>query len=163
MTSTDALLQESTTLGKLYDAECIMSISESVAHGYLVLLGGLDQSGKAQAEKDFSLAFMALVQGNVLDACFGVQNATRRDDTLGTRAAREAKELIEEYGASESFRVAAVQAYANAFRAVIVYHHKCDKLNCITRCFRTKRLRVKCEKDLRESFLNLARSLADQR
>lgn len=162
MTSTDALLQESRTLQKLYDAECMMSISYSIAHGYLVLLGGVEESPKGATPKDISLAFMALAHGNVLDACFGVENASRREDTPATRAARQAKDLLEEYGSSDSFRAAAVQAYSNAFQAVIAYRQKHDKLNCITRCFRAKALRLKCERELRESFLNLAKSIGEQ-
>lgn len=172
MTATDALLlQESQTLEKLYDAECIMSISATVAQGYLVLLGGVEEPGKtpatatatATANNEVSLAFMALAHGNVLDACFGVQNASRRQDTPAFRAAREAKQMIEEHGTSDTFRLVAVQAYANAFRAVIAYRNKYDKLNCITRCFRTKKLQAKCEKDLREAFWKLAKSVAEQR
>lgn len=162
MTSTDALLQESRTLQKLYDAECIMSISQSVAQGYLVLLGGVDESPKGSGPKDISLAFMALAHGNVLDACFGVQNASRREETPASRASRQAKELIDEYGTSDSFRAAAVQAYSDAFRAVITYRQKYDRLNCITRCFQAKSLRLKCERELRESFLNLAKSIGEQ-
>lgn len=161
MSSADALLQESQTLNKLYDAECMMSISESIAHGYLVLLGGADDG---KPDKDVSLAFMALAHGNVLDACFGVEHASRREDTPATRAAREAKQILEECGStSDSFQVGAVEAYAEAFRAVIEYRRKYDRLNCITRCFRAKKLRVKCETKLRESFLGLAKALAEQR
>mmetsp|Transcript_105899 Transcript_105899/g.296436 ORF Transcript_105899/g.296436 Transcript_105899/m.296436 type:complete len:168 (-) Transcript_105899:311-814(-) len=165
MSSADALLQENRTLHKLYDAECMMSISETVAHGYLVLLGGASESaGQAAAQnKDISLAFMALAHGNVLDACFGVQTAGRREETPASRAAREAKQIIEESGtSSDSFRVGAVQAYTEAFEAVIEYRRKYDSLNCITRCFRTKKLRKTCETKLRESFLNLAKALAEQ-
>ena len=163
MTSTDALLQESRTLQKLYDAECMMSISQTIAQGYLVLLGGVEEAPKGAPPKDISLAFMALAHGNVLDACFGVHNASRREETPATRAARQAKELIDEYGnSSDSFRAAAVQAYANAFQAVIAYRQKYDRLNCITRCFHAKSLRLKCERELRESFLNLAKSIGEQ-
>jgi hypothetical protein len=164
MTSADGLLQETQTLQKLYDAECMMSINETIAQGYLVLLGGAD-SGKANGDqpKDISLAFMALAHGNVLDACFGVHTVGRREETPATRAAREAKQTIEECGgASDSFRVGAVEAYTEAFVAVIEYRKKYDRLNCITRCFRANKLRVSCETKLRESFLNLAKALAEQ-
>jgi hypothetical protein len=165
MSSADALLQENRTIQKLYDAECMMSISESVAQGYLVLLGGADcqqQTAAGDQPKDISLSFMALAHGNVLDACFGVQTTRQREDTPATRAAREAKQLIEECGDSDSFRARAVEAYTEAFQAVIEYRRKYDRLNCITRCFRAKKLRVSCETKLRESFLNLAKALAEQ-
>jgi len=140
-----------------------MAISGTVAHGYLVLLGGANNGKPNDPEKDISLAFMAIAHGNVLDACFGVEHASRRENTPATRAVREAKQIMEDCGASDSFRVGAVEAYATAFRAVIDYRRKYDRLNCITRCFRAKKLRVKCETRLRDSFLGLAKALAEQR
>ena len=160
MSPVDALLQERQTLEKLYDAESMMAISESVARGYLVLLGTAVDA--PQQDTDRSLAFMALAHGNVIDACFGVPGTRRQQDTPAIRTIREAKETMELCGHSDAFRVGAIQAYSDAFHAVIVYQQECKKLNCITRCFRSKLLRVKCETQLRESFRNLAKALAEQ-
>lgn len=171
--SNQALLTESQVLRKLYDAEAMMAIPPSVGKGFIVLLsGGTDHgtTGKKspntkqapQQEKDVSLAFMALVQGNVLDTCFGVVNAARREDTPATRASREAKQLLEESATTDRFRVCAVEAYHEAFNAVVDYRTEDEKLNCITRCFRAKKLRDTCEKNLRESFLGLAKAVTEQ-
>jgi hypothetical protein len=160
MSPVDALLQENQTLERLYNAESMMAISESVAQGYLVLLGAADHS--TEAEKDVSLAFMALAHGNVIDACFGVHDPRRQQDTPASRAVRNAKQVMEEHGHSEAFRVGAVQAYTDAFKAVLTFRNKYKQLNCITRCFRAKPLRVNLEAQLRESFLNLAKALAEQ-
>jgi hypothetical protein len=159
MSPADALLQESQALRRLYNAESMMALSESVAQGYLVLLGSGDD--KVRPEKDVSLAFMALAHGNVIDACFGVHDPKRQQDTPASRTVRDAKQLMEECGQSDDFRVGAVQAYSEAFKAIVTYRTKYNGLNCITRCFRAQSLRVKCEVQLRESFLNLAKAVAE--
>jgi hypothetical protein len=106
---------------------------------------------------------MALTQGNVLDACFGVVNPSRRENTPATRSANEAKALIDGCATSDSFRVAAVEAYRDAFQVVINHRERMDRLNCITRCFGTKKIRKKTEQSLRESFLGLAKAIGESR
>jgi hypothetical protein len=160
MSPDEALLQENHTMERLYSAESMMAISESIAHGYLVLLGATGHT--SQTEADGSLAFMALAHGNVIDACFGVAGPRRQQNTPPCRAVREAKETMEQWGQSDAFRVGAVQAYSNAFHAVIIYQQECKQLNCIMRCFHSTSLRVKCEAQLRDSFRNLAKALSEQ-
>lgn len=172
MTSRDALLTQSQSLDKLYDAESMMNVNLSIAKGFVVLLSGTeprDPSSKGKKSKkkkkntkDISLAFMALVQGNVMDTCFGVENASRREDTPATRAAKAAKEIIELCATTEKFRSLAVSTYHEAFKVVVEYRTKYEKLNCITRCFKAKKLAIVCEVDLRECFLKLAKAVSEQ-
>lgn len=164
MASADALLQESGTLQSLYDAEGLMSISGTVAHGYFILLGGAGGGENSAQEQDVSLAFMALTQGNVMDACFGVYDLQRRhEETPASQAATAAKRMMEERGQeSPAFQVVAVRAYHEAFSAVVAYRTKYERLNCLTRCFWAKSLQRSCEMQLKESFLNLARAMAEQ-
>jgi hypothetical protein len=159
MSSSDALLKETHVIGKLYDAESMMSINEPIANGFVVLLGGAEQT-KAS---DVSLAFLALTSGNVLDACLGVAHPSRREDTPATRAARDGKELLGSCATTEKFRHTAVEAYCNAFRVIVSYRDEYDQLNCITRCFRAKKIRKRTERNLRETFLKLAKAVAESR
>jgi hypothetical protein len=128
-TSADRLLsQESQVYNKLYDPEAMLSVSGSVAHGYVILLSGgaagggagstspsLSSSSKDDKKKkkvkkkkkgssqddDVSLAFMALTSGNVLDACFGVKSGNSgRNATPASRAAADAKSLLGECDAN---------------------------------------------------------------
>jgi len=155
--SKDPLLKASDILGKLYDEESMMSIEKSVADGFVVLLGG------GQANGDVSLAFLALTQGNVLDACFGVVNPTRRDDTPAYRAARDGKFLLDECATTDEFQRTAVEAYFEAFQVVSDYRSKMSKLNCITRCFREKKIRKKAQKKLVAAFTDLGRAIGESR
>jgi hypothetical protein len=131
----------------------MMLIKEAIASGFVVLLGGHGDSNKTRKNCDYGLAFMALTQGNVLDACFGVVNPSRREDTPATCSANEAKALIDGCATSDSFPVAAVEAYCDAFQVVINHREHMDRLNCITRCFEEKKIRKKMDQSLRESFL----------
>jgi hypothetical protein len=161
MPSNELLLRENEILNKkLYDADAMMSIKKSVAHGYIALLGGLDKSS------DLCLSFMALTHGNVLDACFGVVDASvrRREETPATRSAKAAKELLDECAAttnSDKFQQLAVTAYCTGFEEVVAHNNKMGKLNCITRCFRSKKIRKKTENQLRAAFIDLAKAVAE--
>lgn len=178
--SADRLLPaENQVYAKLYDAESIMAIPGNVANGFVVLLHGGPPPSKSSSSKtkqsppqdDVSLAFMALTSGNVLDACFGVSQPSRRvtagDRTPAGRAAADAKALLGECDTNdttheETFKRTAVRAYGDAFKVVVVHADKMQKLNCFTRCFRTKKIRTQTEKDLREAFAQLAQMINEQ-
>jgi hypothetical protein len=163
-TNKDPLLKASDVLDKLYDPDSMMSIKQSIADGYMVLLGGGRSKKKKDSVKgDVSLAFMALTQGNVLDACFGVVNPSRRDDTPAYRAAREGKELLDECATTDKFRHAAVGAYYGAFQLIVDYRGEMNRLNCITRCFRAKKIRKKTERNLVAAFSELAKAVGESR
>ena len=167
MTTKGGLLErEQKILSKLYDAEAMMSIKANVASGFIVLLGGVElvqnkPKSKTQKEADISLGFLALTQGNVLDACFGVTNPNRREDTPATRSAKEAKELLDESASSDLFRQTAVKSYLEAFRIVVDHHEKMNKLNCITACFRSKKIRRNTERELAGAFLRLGKAVGE--
>lgn len=170
---------------RLYDAESMMHIDGSVANGFVILLNGgaspspktkkppspkkgtkrskQKQSQGAAGDDHTSLAFMALTCGNVLDACFGVTNpsARRREDTPARRSAQAAKDLLDECATTDSFRRTAVEAYCDAFKAVVVHDEKMSKLNCFTRCFRARKIRRDTEASLSSAFSTLAMAAAD--
>ena len=130
------------------------------------------QQGGGGGDEDVSLAFMALTSGNVLDACFGSNTSlgSTRQRTPASRAVSDAKWLLQECddnivdddGGSESFRKTAVHAYCDAFKVVVVHNDKMKKLNCFTRCFKTKKIRVESEKNLQGAFEQLATVINEQ-
>jgi hypothetical protein len=164
-TNKDPLLKASDVLDKLYDPDSMMSLKPSITDGYLVLLGGgrAKKKKKGSGKKDVSLEFMALTQGNVLEACFGVVNPSRKDDTPAYRAAREAKELLDECATTDKIRRTAVGAYCDAFQLIVDYRGEMDRLNCITKCFRAKKIRKKTERNLVAAFSELAKAVGESR
>lgn len=162
---------------KLYDAESMMQIKSTVAAGYTVLLNNgttspknngkkKKKSPKKNKKKDDgnSLAFMALTSGNVLDACFGVEQASRRDgDSPSKRKAQAAKILLDRSSTTESFQELAVSTYHKAFKIVIAHDEEMSKLNCFTRCFKAKKIRTDTEQKLKVNFARLAKAVGEKR
>ena len=165
MPSKDALLPDhSSVLGRLYDPEAMLSIKPAVAQGFISLLGDAQdsQGKKARKQADLSLSFLALTEGNVLEACHGVVNASRRENTSATRAVRAGKDLLGDIAlANDSFPRIAVEAYCEAFHVVVNYDEDLRNLNCITRCFRKKSITKKAEKSLRSAFVKIAEAAVD--
>lgn len=128
-------------------------------------------SASPNNNEDVSLAFMALTSGNVLDACFGANSSpsSSRQQTPANRAAANAKSLLGDCDDhhhddtdNETFRRAAVHAYCDAFKVVVVHDDKMKKLNCFTRCFRSKKIRTESQKNLKEAFEHLAQIINEQ-
>ncbi|MGK3740832.1 MAG: hypothetical protein ACI90V_007682 [Bacillariaceae sp.] len=190
--SSDPLLTKEELRSKLYDAESIMTVKGSVANGYVVLLKGSPPTPEKKQSNNMkkknknkkksnennnnnnnidnnnndALAFMALTSGNVLDACFGVTSATRRnaDITPACHRVNDAKNLLEDRDlTSDSFRRTAVAAYCDAFQVIIVHNEKMNKLNCITRCFKSSKIRRQTEEDLRIAFSPLITAIEESR
>lgn len=161
-TSADRLLSKEKLHAKLYDVGSMMELDESVATGFVVLLNGGPASTTNDENDEFlPLAFMSLTAGNVIDACFGVKNPSKRDDTPARRSTREAKTLIDEHDTTDSFRQIAVSAYCEAFKAVINYNEQMNKLNCFTRCFRSNNIRSENEEKIQSAFDSLVVAIGD--
>jgi hypothetical protein len=175
MSSTDRLIAQEQMSDKLYDAESMMQIKTAVASGYVILLNNGAASPKNNGKKkkkspkkkkkedDTSLAFMALTSGNVLDACFGVEKASRRGDSPAKRKAQAAKDLLERSNTTDSFQDLAVSTYNNAFKIVIEHDEQMSNLNCFTRCFRAKKIQNGTEQKLKAAFSRLAKAVGEKR
>ncbi|KAL3906064.1 MAG: hypothetical protein SGILL_009425 [Bacillariaceae sp.] len=177
MSSSDSPLiaQEETTMAdKLYDAECMMHIQSSVASGYVVLLNNGAPSPKSNGKKkkkspkkkkngDPSLAFMALTSGNVLDACFGVENASQRGNSPARRKAQAAKDLIDQRATGDSFCELAVSTYCRAFKIVQEHDEQMSNLNCVTKCLKAGAIRKDTEQKLASTFSRLAKAVNEKR
>jgi hypothetical protein len=158
--SKDSLVPDhSSILARLYDPEALLSIKPAVINGFIVLLGDAhDKHGnKAKRQADLSLSFLALTEGNILEACHGVVNPSRRENTPASRAARSGKDLLGDIAMENTgFPKIAVEAYCEAFHMALKYDADIQKLNCITRCFRKKNIYKKAVKNLRVPFTRIA-------
>ena len=188
MTSSDPLLttRKEQLHAKLYDVECMMAIKESVCNGYVVLLKGrplspanntnteshekskkkINNNNNNDDENDDSdaLAFLALTSGNVIDACFGVANTRSTSSTPTSRSVNDAKTLLEENCLkTDTFRRTAIAAYCDAFQVTIVHHEKIRKLNCLTRCFRSRKIQRQTGTNIKTAFIPLIMALEELR
>jgi len=167
MTSADHLLRKT----KLYDVESMMNLEKSVANGFVILLKGGEPSRGSKKKKSEkkndngsdALAFLALTSGNVIDACFGVINPNIRKESPARRSAQEAKVLLEECDTTDSFRQTAVDAYGDAFEVIITYNDRMNKLNCLTRCFRSREIRRQTEEKIHTAFASLLKAVEESR
>jgi hypothetical protein len=162
---------------KLYDASVMLELPKSVCEGYVTLLTGgaaaaeqpatqrqttrADDDDKEQAA--LPLAYAALTGGNVIDACFGARpgsSTAQQARTLSTTLTKEAKDKLDQV-AEEDERVEkiAVLAYLQAFRTIIKMHKDISKLNIITACFCTKKIRTKATAQLAIDFSQLEQAL----
>jgi hypothetical protein len=90
-------------------------------------------------ESPYLLAFLALTEGNVVEACFGVQPYSK--DHNGLAFARRAKGLIAEaVDSSEAIRKLAVDTYRESFVIVLETNTRVRKLNFLVRCFFRSRI-----------------------
>lgn len=58
---------------RLFDRSLLFELSIPIIDGYLILLGQFDQKNDPSkiGEDSYELPFQAIVNGNVVDACFG--------------------------------------------------------------------------------------------
>jgi len=162
MSPTDQLLNTKDLHSKLYDVGSMIEMKRSVASGFVILLnGGPASPSTSDGNEGLPLAFMSLTSGNVIEACFGVENPVIRDDTPARRSAREAKTLLGEHDTTDSFRQVAVSAYCEGFKAIIDYNEQMEKLNCLSKCFRSKKIREETEQKVWRAFSPLVTALQD--
>merc|ERR1712232_291994 len=138
-----------------------------VASGYVALLGGAPRTrkdGREEPELDkpaLTLAFMALTDGNVIDACFGVQPGIRNSEARSVRCAQSAKDLISDaVHANSKIRRVAVQAYSDAFQVAIGHSKELEELNCLTKCSSSGKIFRESEYKLQEAFGPLKSAIA---
>ena len=166
-------LTTNASIFQLYDSQVLLNMDTKVASGYVILLGGYPTSNNQKAKKTRSedeaealkldrgainLAFMALIEGNVIDACFGVityvsASEAARSSDRAAKIASDAKTMLSEaVRSSDAVREIAVAAYGKAFQIVLQYNQDIKSLNFITRCFRWKPIRSRAEESLFQAF-----------
>lgn len=125
----------------LYDEECALDISPDKAQGFLVLLNGSDKT----------LAFMALTDGNLVDACVGAPPQSRNGEKY-IRAKDAKNALAVASDTSESIPPLAVDTYKKALIIVKDHHDKIKRTIVCCRCFVQGRIQKKAKADLKETF-----------
>lgn len=164
------LLQNSgKSLPPLYDSESLLHMDGEVARGFIVLLGGtvVERNQKLSAPKispsdidetAASLGFLALTEGNTIDAAFGVNNITT--DQQGKKCAQQVKGLLADaVDSNESIERLAVITYQGAYRIVYAFCDKKRRMNIFTRCFCFRKVHMKAEQALEDNFQHLEEAL----
>lgn len=146
----------------LYDMAALVSLDARIASGYVSLLSPSKAGNKKQDQENaYLLAFTALTDGNVVDACFGLQAYVRRDpDHNGAVFCRRAKSLIaQSANTSEAVPNLAVDTYRQAFEIVVETQEKLQKLNFLIRCFFSGGILRGQRESIQKSFLRLEESI----
>jgi len=143
---------------QLYDSQELLSMDSKVANGYIILMGGIQSERDMQTQK---LAFMALLEGNVIEACFGVNPHTSNPTSTSAKMVKDVKRVLgEAVDVSEAVQALAVNAYAKAFQVVVDYDADMKRLNFITRCFRSKKIHRKADHAFEMAFQPLQEAIA---
>jgi hypothetical protein len=151
----------------LYDSNSMLELSSSLCQGYVTLLS----TGKAsEGRSTIELAYAAITDGNVIDVCFGIvsfsANGTANASTL--RRVKDAKEIIddlinsnlndndEQEGALEEM---VVRSYCTSFQSIIQMHDRMNRLNFITKCFCSHRIRQNTLQSIQDNFTPLQQKI----
>lgn len=132
----------------LYDANVMVDMDPDKIHGFLVLLQG-----------DETLAFMALTDGNILDACVGAPTARREGARY--QIARQAKQaLAASVDSSDAIAPLAVLTYKKSLSIVQDHYARISKTFFCCRCFVQGRIKQKATQDIKEAFRMLEEAVA---
>lgn len=124
-------------------------------------------------ESAVDLAFMAITDGNIIDACFGVRAKGKQDrlccipistpDVSSDRAkdaVRQTTNALREAGyGSEDIKLRVVKSYVKCFSTIIWYHDRMKGLGLLTRCWRHSSIEKKLKGELDASFRGLKEAI----
>jgi hypothetical protein len=156
----------------LCDMACMFDMQPMIAQGYVTLLTPTNSLPKASSKKKkkskeqkeaeesaYLLAFLAVTEGNVVDACFGVQPYSK--DHNGLAFARRAKCLIaESVDSSDAIRKLAVDTYRESFVIVLDTNARIRKLNFLIRCFWSRRIQRRGRASLKTTLQRLEEAIS---
>lgn len=142
----------------LYSASCVLSISADVAQGFVILLTGGPVKKDDKEESTITLGFLAITEGNVVDACFGVE--TNRKSGARRQAQGVKQHLAMAADDAPGLPKVAVEAYRNAFIICQEFHASVGKLQWWNFCFHYAKLQHDAEMRLKEAFAPLEETLA---
>jgi hypothetical protein len=157
---------------RLYDADCLVSVNDDIVYGLLIILGGPSEQSLQKAsiydqksgldEDAINLGFLAITEGNVLDACFGGHVMSAVASAKGASSPQVQKQvkmvkslLLDAADHNDDIRRLAVSTYRSAFFEVRSFHKKVSHLNFITRCFFYHKYRAEAHEILKTCFANL--------
>ena len=145
----------------LYDMSALSSLDAQIASGYVALLTP-SKAGKKKKDREnaYMLAFLAITEGNVVDACFGLQAFSKDRDHNGAVFCRRAKSLIAEAAdTSDAVSKLAVDTYREAFVIVMETQQKIKKINFFVRCFFSAGMLRRQRESIQESFQRLEEAI----
>jgi hypothetical protein len=161
------------TSSPLYDASCMLQVDAQMGHGFVIILGGMtaippsnkkkQSRGKNKIDDDNAvmLGYLALTEGNVIDACFGIKNQADRGKKSSVEQSKKVKRLITNAAdSSDSVRRLAVETYRKAFVHVLDFHKEVAKLNFFTKCFSYGKIQHEAEMSLKDDFAQLQEAVA---
>ena len=140
-----------------YDEACLLVMDRQIAQGFVTILGGTPDVGDTVVidESKVTLGFLALTEGNAVDACFGVSSISNKD-AKGKKMAKEVKQILAiAADSNDAIRRMAVLSYQQAFLVVVRFNDKTKKLNWFTRCFCYGKLQKQATARLKENFEHL--------
>lgn len=121
---------------------------------YLVLLSADPSDASAS-----TLPFVALTDGNIVDACMGAHPQHR--EGAHYRAAREAKAALAVVAEdNDAIKDLAIGTYKQGFNIVLDYNGRVKKTFFLIRCCIHGRMRRKALKDLKDNFAMLEEVVA---
>lgn len=159
-----------------YEPDATLDISRDNAEGFIILLSDGKENAKGVVKDsvrnsrdvieagDITLAFMAITDGNVIDACFGNSPAGGikfKGSDYAVKTAGKAKALVrdavEESSPSMSDRVKllTVKTYKECFQIVVKFNNELSKNSFLSWCFKSKQIRKNAEKALENCFQEL--------
>jgi hypothetical protein len=154
----------------LYDATCMLQVGAQMGHGFVIILGGAPaaaQKEQARGQKKKAddsavmLGFLAITEGNVVDACFGIMNQADKGKKSSVEQAKRTKRLLTNAAeSSASVRGLAVETYRQAFQHVLDFHKKVAKLNFFTKCFNYAKIQHEAEMEIKDTFARLQEAVA---
>jgi TPR repeat protein len=142
----------------LYDPASMLELDSSIVNGFLILLGG-NETAAVDDDGVINLGFMALKEGNIIDACFNV-HAMYKKQSPAIKHVKNAKAALDiAADQNDDIRRLSVQAFREGFVVVLKFESKVKRLNCITRCFKYKKHYRQATTLLEEAFANLHEAL----
>jgi hypothetical protein len=159
------------TSSPLYDATCMLQVDAQMGHGFVIILGGMSaiapagkkKRGKNKIDDDNAvmLGYLAITEGNVIDACFGIKHQADKGKKSSMEQAKRVKRLITNAAdSSDSVRRLAVETYRKAFVHVLDFHKEVAKLNFFTKCFSYGKIQHEVEMALKDDFAQLQEAVA---
>jgi len=111
----------------------------------------------SEVKDESSLAFFALTEGNIVEACYNVRQLGTQlnGSNFAVSAVKKTKDVLRQQEDNEAIKLLAVESYKNCFLAVIQFHNEMDQLGVISRCMKSKSIRDKAGKSIKSSFDNL--------
>jgi hypothetical protein len=151
----------------------MLNVDAQMGHGFVIILGGMtgiapankkkQSRGKNKIDDDNAvmLGYLALTEGNVIDACFGIKNQADKGKKSSVEQAKRVKRLITNAAdSSDSVRRLAVETYRKAFVHVLEFHKEVAKLNFFTKCFNYGKIQHDAEMSLKHDFAQLQEAVA---